>query len=195
MKNTKTYSNLCIAFAGESQAQQRYKMFAKVAKKEGYNNISEVFLETAKNEYQHAKKFYELLIDLVGGAENLPNDIVVNNTYPLALGDTYSNLIEAAKGENEEVEGYSAMAVEAREEGYKLAAVMFDLISEVEAHHANRYTTLADLLNVDKLLSKDEETSWICDECGHVHHSNSAPGACPICAHPKGHFTKYSLNF
>lgn len=194
MKNTKTYSNLCIAFAGESQAQQRYKMFAKVAKKEGYNNISDVFLETAKNEYQHAKKYYELLIDIVGGEENLPNDIMVNAGYPLAMGNTHSNLIEAAKGESEEVVGYSEFAVIAREEGFSKAAAIFDLVSKVEARHAERYSMIADLLNVDKLLTKDEDVSWICDECGHVHYGKSAPSKCPICSHPQGHFTKFSFN-
>lgn len=195
MKNTQTYKNLCIAFAGESQAQQRYKMFAEVAKDEGYNNISNVFLETARNEYQHAKKFYELLIDLVGGIENLPNDIMVDNTYPLIIGDTYTNLVAAANGESEEVGGYAEFAAVAKEEGFNKVAGIFKLVGNIENHHSARYTNVANLLKDEMLLSKEEVTTWICEECGHIHTSKNAPGVCPVCSYGIGYFTELGTTF
>ncbi len=188
-KETKTFQNLMNAFAGESQARNRYTMYAKVAKKEGYNNISNVFLETAHNEYYHAKEFFNLMCEMVG-EENMPEEMSLTASYPIAKKTTYDNLIFAATGEECEVTDYAEMAEIAREEGFKKAAVKFDLIGKVEAHHAERYNKLASLLKAEQLVSSNEEVLWICDVCGHVHYGKKAPNLCPICSHNFGHFTQ-----
>ncbi len=186
---TKTFQNLMNAFAGESQARNRYTMYAKVAKKEGWNNIASVFLETAHNEYYHAKEFYNLLCELVG-EENMPEEMSITASYPVAKKTTLDNLLFAAAGESEEVEGYAQMAEEARQEGFNKIAVKFDLIGKVEAHHSERYTELAGLLKAETLVSRNEEVLWICDQCGHIHYGKRAPKLCPICDHAIGHFTE-----
>ena len=193
MTNTKTFQNLMNSFAGESQARQRYEMYAKIAKKEGWNNIASVFSETASNEYYHAKEFYTLLIEMVG-EENIPLNAAITAQYPIARKSTYDNLIYAATGETEEVTIYSEFANIAREEGFKKIAVKFDLIGKVEGHHAARYKKIADLLEADTLLSKEEPVSYKCDVCGHIHYGKSAPKKCPICDHNSGHFELFELN-
>ncbi len=187
-KETKTFQNLMNAFAGESQARNRYTMYAKVAKNEGWNNISEVFLETALNEYYHAKEFYKLLCEMVG-EENMPEEMTLTASYPVAKKSTLDNLLFAAAGETMEVTDYAEMAEVAREEGFKKAAVKFDLIAKVEEHHATRYNEIAALLKAEQLVNRNEEVLWICDRCGHIHYGKKAPSLCPICDHKFGHFT------
>ncbi len=185
---TKTFQNLMNAFAGESQARNRYTMYAKIAKKEGWNNISNVFLETAHNEYYHAKEFFNIMCEMVG-EENMPAEMSLTASYPVAQKSTYDNLLFAAAGEEMEVDDYAEMAEVAREEGFKKAAVKFDLIAKVEAHHAERYNKLAALLKAEELVAKNDDVLWICDVCGHIHYGKRAPKLCPICSHGAGHFT------
>ncbi len=193
MKETKTFQNLMNAFAGESQARNRYEMYAKIAKKEGWSNISAIFMETAHNEYYHAKEFYTLLVDMVG-EENLPEMMSVNAEYPVARKTTYDNLLYAASGETEEISMYMEFSNIAKEEGFTKAASKFKMISAVEAHHANRYNKLAELLKTERLLKKSEAASWKCMKCGHIHNGVNAPGLCPICDHEAGYFEMYELN-
>ncbi len=193
MKNTKTFQNLMNAFAGESQARNRYEMYAKIAKKEGWSNIAAIFEETATNEYYHAKEFYTLLVEMVG-EENLPEMMEVNATYPVARKSTYDNLLYAAAGETEEVSMYMDFANVAKEEGFPKAAAKFQMISPVEGHHANRYSKLAELLKAEQLVQKTEKVSWKCMKCGHIHTGEGAPKLCPICSHESGYFEKYELN-
>ncbi|MFV0499701.1 MAG: rubrerythrin [Bacilli bacterium] len=193
MKNTKTFQNLMNSFAGESQARNRYRLFASVAKKEGWSNISAIFEETAENEFYHAKEFYNLLIELVG-EENIPETMQVNGTYPIAKKSTYDNLMYSANGESEEVVDYAKFAEEAKEEGFNKIASKFKLVGAVEAHHANRYEKVAKLLQAEEFVNKSESTSWKCMKCGHIHTGNNAPGLCPICSHGTGYFEKFELN-
>ncbi len=194
MKETKTIQNLMNAFAGESQAFQRYMMFAKVAKKEGWTNISAIFEETAINEEQHAKEYYKLMCEVVG-EENMPEMMTVNAAYPITKkNDTHFNLIQSAQGEHEENVDYTKFAEEAKEEGFTKAATKFRLIAEIEERHSNRYSKLAELLKAEKLISKDESVQWKCMKCGHIHTGKEAPGKCPVCDHAQGYFEKYELN-
>ncbi|MFV0424646.1 MAG: rubrerythrin [Bacilli bacterium] len=193
MKNTKTFQNLMNSFAGESQARNRYRMFASIAKNEGWHNIASIFEETAENEYYHAKEFYSLLVEMVG-EENLPEMMEVNGSYPIARKSTYDNLTYAADGENEEVTVYAEFAQVAKEEGFSKVASKFKLIAAVEAHHANRYEKVAQLLKAEELLNKEESTSWKCMKCGHIHSGKKAPGVCPICSYEAGYFEKFELN-
>ncbi len=191
---TKTVQNLMNAFAGESQAKNRYEMYSKIAKKEGWSNIANVFEETAENEYYHAKEFYNLLVEIVG-EENLPEMMEVNAAYPIAKKSTYDNLTYAASGETEEITMYREFAEEAKAEGFNKAYSKFKLIADVEAHHAKRYAEIAQLLKADQLLSKSNEVSWKCMKCGHIHTGTSAPNKCPICDHEHGYFEKFTLDF
>ncbi len=193
MKKTKTLQNLMNAFAGESQARNRYTMYASIAKKEGWTNISNIFMETAENEYYHAKEFYKLLVELVG-EENIPEMMDVNAQFPIAKKGTYDNLLYAASGETEEITMYNEFADIAKEEGFDKVATKFRLISKVEAHHANRYSEVASLLKADQLLKKENSVSWKCLKCGHIHTGKSAPELCPICSHEAGYFEKFELN-
>ncbi len=193
MNNTKTFQNLMNAFAGESQARNRYRMYASIAKKEGWSNIASIFEETAENEFYHAKEFYTLLVEMVG-EENLPEMMEVNASYPIARKSTYDNLMYAAGGEEEEVTMYQEFADIAKEEGFPKAAVKFNLIAKVEAHHANRYSKVAELLKAEQLFSKNDDTSWKCMKCGHIHDGKTAPSLCPICTHEVGYFEKFELN-
>ncbi len=193
MKNTKTFQNLMNSFAGESQARNRYRMYASVAKKEGWSNITAIFEETAENEFYHAKEFYKLLVEMVG-EENLPEEMTVNASYPVAKKSTYDNLLYAASGESEEVTMYKEFAETAKEEGFNAVAAKFNMIALVEAHHSARYKKVADLLKAEHLLCKEEATSWKCMKCGHIHNGKGAPALCPICSHEKGYFEKFELN-
>ncbi len=193
MKNTKTFQNLMNAFAGESQAYQRYTMYSKVAGKEGWSNIAAIFDETAINEQQHAKQFFNLMCDMVG-EENMPEFMPLTANYPIAKSGTYSNLMFSANGEKDEVVDYKEMAKIAEEEGFKDAALKFDLIADVEGHHANRYEKMAELLKIEQVVKKEERVQWKCMKCGYIHNGKSAPAVCPICNHPSGYFEKYELN-
>lgn len=192
MKESKTLQNLMNSFAGESQAFQRYSMYSKIAKKEGWATIAAIFDETAANEQQHAKEFYKVLISIVG-EDNMPEVVGVNGSYPIAKKTTYDNLMYAAGGEAEEVEAYNEFAAIAEEEGYKDAAKLFKLIATVEDHHSRRYTKIAELLKVEQVLSREERTTWKCMKCGYLHTGRKAPEICPICGHYHGYFEETTM--
>ncbi len=192
MNNTKTFQNLTNAFIGESQAFQRYTMYAKIAKKEGWSNIASIFEETAINEQHHAKEFYNLLLDIVG--EDMPGMMEATASYPIARKSTYDNLMFAANGEHEEVGDYAKFAEVALEEGFKEAASKFKLIGAIEQHHGDRYQKIAELLKVEQFGKDEERVEWKCMKCGHIHKGKAAPAVCPVCNHAKGYFEKYELN-
>lgn len=180
LKGTKTEVNLMAAFSGESQARNRYTFFASVAKKEGYEQISAIFLETAENEKEHAKRFYKFLGE---------TEVKVCDVYGSHYGDTATNLEHAANGEHHEwAEIYAKGEAEAREEGFEEIAVVFKKIGEVEKHHEARYRKLLENLKQDKVFKREEEVEWKCRNCGFVFKGKAAPEKCPACAHPKAYF-------
>jgi len=188
VKGTQTEKNLLKAFAGESQARNRYTLFAKQAKKDGYEQISAFFLETAENEYQHAKIFFNFL---EGGA------VEITATYPAGIvGTTAENLLAAADGEHEEfVELYPEFARVAKEEGFKKIAMQFSRIAEIEKDHEMRYRKLLANIENEKVFKREEEKFWYCRKCGHVHVGEKAPGACPVCVHPQAYFEIKKTNY
>lgn len=187
LKGTKTAENLLKSFAGESQARNRYTFYASVADKEGYKQIKNIFIETADNEKEHAKRFYKFLLE--GLKEALPTTVEINAQYPVAQGTTLENLKAAASGENEEwSELYPSFANTADEEGFKEIAEAFRFIAKAEKRHEIRYQKLADNIANDKVFKKDEKISWKCGNCGYVHEGNTAPQQCPACVHPQSHF-------
>ena len=188
LKGTKTEQNLLKAFAGESQARNRYTYFASVAKKEGYRQIEAIFLETAENEKEHAKKFFKFL-------EGGPVEITA--TYPGGIiSTTLENLKAAADGENEEhTELYPEFARVAREEGFDKVALAFDFIAKVEVEHENRYRKLIENIEKGLVFRKEEATRWKCRNCGYVHTGKEAPELCPACAHPQEHFEVKESNY
>ncbi|MBP3919960.1 MAG: rubrerythrin family protein [Bacilli bacterium] len=170
LKGSKTESNLMKAFAGESQARNKYTYFASKAKKEGYEQIGAIFEETANNEKEHAKIWFKLL----NGGE---------------IPSTINNLLEAAEGENYEwTDMYAEFAQTAKEEGFNHIAYLFEGVAKIEKEHELRYRTLLDNIKGDKVFKKENEKMWICRNCGHVHYGKEAPEVCPICAHPKKYF-------
>ncbi len=195
LKGTQTLTNLMKAFAGESQARNRYSYFASIAKKEGYKQIEKIFIETADNEKEHAKVFYKHLNAGLGGtAQAVPVDITA--TYPVAYGTTYDNLIAAAQGEREEWSDlYKSFADTAEQEGFHDVATSFRMIAKVESHHESRYVKLAENIKTDQVFSKPEKTQWICGNCGYIHEGLSAPDLCPACQHPKAYFELLCDNF
>ena len=178
IKGTKTEQNLLKAFAGESQARTRYTFFASVAKKEGFEQFAGVFLETADQEKEHAKRFFKFL---EGGM------VEITASYPAGvIATTRENLAAAAAGENEEwTELYPEFARVADEEGFPAVAATFRFISKVEAEHEARYRTLLARVEADKVFERDEEIEWQCRNCGYVHKGKNAPEMCPSCSHPK----------
>ena len=184
LKGTRTEENLMKAFAGESQARTRYTYYSSAARKEGYVQISYIFMETAENEKEHAKLFFKLLVKDVNGEM-----VSITADYPVALGDTASNLLAAAEGENEEWgQLYPEFAKVAEEEGFKEAARIFREVAEVEERHEKRFRKLhANLVN-GTVFKKDEKVEWKCNNCGYIHTGKEAPELCPACAHPKAHF-------
>lgn len=181
IKGTRTEKNLLAAFAGESQARNRYGFAAKVAKKEGYEQIAAIFLETAEQERQHAKRFYRFL---EGGM------VEITASYPAGVtGTTVENLKAAAAGEHEEwADLYPEFARIAKEEGFPLVATQFQLTAKAEAQHAERYKML--LANVEKktVFKKASPVKWVCRECGYVHEGAEAPDKCPCCDHPQAFY-------
>jgi rubrerythrin len=168
LKGTKTEKNLMEAFAGESQARNKYTYFASVAKKEGYERIAAFFLETAENEKEHAK----LHLKALGG-----------------IGTTADNLREAAAGEQGESDDmYPRMAREAREEGFAQIAFVFEAIGKIEKAHKERYLKLLNELESGNLFTSPEPARWRCRNCGHIHEGTSALQLCPVCMHPQGYF-------
>jgi rubrerythrin len=187
LKGSQTEKNLLIAFAGESQARNRYTYYASVAKKEGYEQIAAIFLETAENEKEHAKVFFKHLGK--GQAE-------IAAGYPFHLGDTLSNLEAAAEGENYEwTTMYQNFAEVAHQEGFKEIAVSFREIAKVEKFHEARYRALAAHLQNNTMFHRDEPIRWHCRNCGYVVKGKNAPEACPSCKHPRAYYEPLAENY
>ena len=177
---SETIHNLINAFAGESQARNRYSFYAKIAEKEGYLQVSEIFKETASNEYEHAKIFYDFI----------PSDIYnVKASYPFFIGKTYDNLIAASEAEHEEWSNiYRRAAETAKEEGFKDISNAFYLIVDVEKYHQNRFLELANLIKNKNMFSREYETPWQCSKCGYHTIAKATPLNCPLCSHDYSHF-------
>lgn len=188
MKETETEKNLLKAFAGESQARMRYDYFAKQAKKDGLEQMSSIFEETALNEKEHAKRFFKFL-------EGRPVEITA--TYPAGkIGTTAENLKAAAMGENEEwTELYPEFAKIAEEEGFSEVASAFKFIAKVEEEHERRYLKLLKNLEEGKVFEKDGVIIWKCRNCGYIHEGQKAPDNCPACLHPKAYFEIKAENY
>jgi rubrerythrin len=188
IKGTKTEQNLLKAFAGESQAKNRYTFFAKQARKDGYEQIAAFFEETALNEEEHGKLFFR---SLEGGP------VEITATYPAGIiGTTVENLKAAADGENEEWTSlYSQFSSIAAEEGFPKVAMLFKLITKIEADHEKRFRTLLQNLVENKVFEKGEKVFWICRKCGHVHYGNKALDHCPVCNHPMSYFELRAENY
>jgi rubrerythrin len=188
VKGTQTEQNLLKAFAGESQARMRYTYFASVAKKEGYEQISAVFTETAEQEKEHAKKFFKYL---EGGM------VEITASFPAGvIATTAENLKGAAAGENEEWhELYPAFAEVAEKEGFREIANTFRQIAKVEAEHEARYLTLLKRVESGKVFERDEVILWQCRNCGFVYEGKSAPNLCPACQHPQAYFEPKKSNY
>ena len=176
LNGSKTQANLMTAFAGESQARNKYTYYASKAKKDGFEQIAAIFEETANNEKEHAKIWWKLLS---GGA-----------------GATQANLIDAAEGENYEwTEMYAQFAKEAREEGFDNIAVLFELVAKIEKEHEERFRKLVQNLEEELVFSKDGDAIWICRNCGHIHFGKAAPKVCPVCSHPQAFFEVKAENY
>lgn len=176
-KGTKTEENLKKAFAGESEARNKYTFFASKAKKDGYEQIAAIFEETANNEKEHAKMWYK---ELHGGA----------------VGSTDENLKLAAAGENYEwTDMYAGFAETAREEGFLELAEKFEMVAKIEKSHEERYLKLLENVKEKKVFSKDGEAIWVCRNCGHIVVGKAAPEVCPVCAHPQSYFEVRAENY
>lgn len=188
IKGSKTEQNLLKAFAGESQAARRYRMFAKAAKKEGFEQIAAIFEETANQEDQHSKLFFSFL---EGGM------VEITASYPAGkVGTTAENLEAAANGENEEwTDLYPTFSKVAEEEGFKKVAVAFKLVSTVEKKHEERYRKLHENVTKGKVFEKDEEIEWTCRNCGYTYKGKKALKVCPLCEHPQAFFEEKATNF
>jgi rubrerythrin len=188
LKGTRTEQNLLKAFAGESQARNRYDMFAKQARKEGYQQMAAIFEETALHEQQHAKRFFSFL---EGGL------VEITATYPAGkVGTTAENLKAAAEGENEEwTDLYPTFARIAKEEGFPKIAAAFKVIAQVEAEHERRYLKLLQNISEDKVFVKDGKVWWKCIKCGYVYESAKAMENCPACEHPKAYMQVLEENY
>ena len=188
LKGTRTEQNLLKSFAGESQARSRYTMFAKAAKKEGFEQIAGIFMETAEQELEHAKRFFKFL---EGGM------VEITSAFPAGkIGTTAENLAAAADGENEEwADLYPQFADIAEEEGFKAIAVVWRMVAKVEAEHEKRYRKLLQNVQDGKVFEKDEAILWQCRNCGFVIESKKAPVTCPACAHPQAYFEPMKQNY
>jgi rubrerythrin len=176
LKGSRTEANLKAAFAGESEARNKYTYFAGKAKKEGLNQIADFFLETAENEKEHAKIWFKLLYG--------------------EIGDTATNLKGAAAGENFEwTNMYAKMAKEAREEGFDTIADLFDAVGKIEKEHETRYLTLLKNIEDAQVFAKPKKVTWQCSNCGHIHKDTNAPETCPVCNHPKAYFQVLATNY
>ena len=177
LKGSKTEANLMTAFAGESQARNKYTYYASKAKKDGYVQIEQIFEETANNEKEHAKIWFKLLHD--GG-----------------ISTTVENLKDAAAGENYEwTEMYAEFATVAKEEGFDHIAALFEMVAKIEKDHEERYKKLLANIEGGLVFSRDGDMMWICSNCGHVHIGKEAPEVCPVCAHPKAYFMVKAENY
>ncbi len=177
LKGSKTEQNLLAAFAGESQARNKYTYYASKAKKEGYEQIAAIFQETADNEKEHAELWFKYLHD-----GKVPT--------------TEVNLLDAAEGENYEwTDMYKHMAEVAREEGFKEIAVKFELVGKIEKEHEERYRALLEKVKAEKVFISEDVVIWKCRNCGHIHVGKQAPEICPTCAHPKSYFERQAKNY
>lgn len=177
LKGSKTYDNLAAAFAGESMARMKYDYFASRAKKDGYEQISAIFSETAGNEKEHAKLWYKYMN---GGS----------------ISDTVTNLKSAAEGEHEEwTEMYKEFAEIAREEGFIEIADRFEGVAKIEAEHEKRYLKLLENIEKGLVFAREGQKVWFCRNCGHLHFGDKAPEECPVCAHPQAHFELKKENY
>lgn len=177
LKGSRTEANLMTAFAGESQARNKYTYYASKAKKDGYVQIAQIFEETANNEKEHAKIWFKLLHD--GG-----------------IPTTVENLKDAAEGENYEwTEMYAEFAKVAKEEGFDHIAALFEMVAKIEKDHEERYKKLLANIEGGLVFSRDGDMMWICSNCGHVHIGKDAPEICPVCAHPKAYFMMKAENY
>ena len=188
LKGTRTETNILTAFAGESQARNRYTYFAAKAKKEGFEQMAAVFAQTADQEKEHAKRLFKLL---KGG------EVSVTASFPAGtIGSTHDNLIASAGGENHEhTSMYPGFAAIAREEGFDVIAEIFSSISVAEKHHEQRYRALAENIFKGRVFHRPQEVSWACRNCGYVHDGQDAPLSCPACAHPQAYFEVRSENW
>ncbi|MHC1694292.1 MAG: rubrerythrin [Eubacteriales bacterium] len=176
-KGSKTEANLMTAFAGESQARNKYTYYSSQAKKEGYNQIAAIFEETANNEKEHAKIWFKLL-------------------HEGKIPETAANLVDAASGEHYEwTEMYAGFAKDAKEEGFNNIAFLFDKVAGIEKEHEERYNTLAKNLEDNKIFVKDEKVVWTCSNCGYEYTGDKAIEMCPVCQHPKGYFMEKADNY
>lgn len=177
LKGTKTEKNLMEAFAGESQARNKYTFYASTAKKEGYEQIAAIFEETAHNEKEHAKIWFKLLHD-----GKVPS--------------TIENLKDAAEGENYEwTDMYDEFSKTAKEEGFDHISFLFASVAKIEKEHEERYKKLLENINNNVVFEREEKLMWICRNCGHVHYGESAPKVCPVCAHPQSFFEQKASNY
>ena len=177
LKGSKTEQNLMTAFAGESQARNKYTYYASEARKAGYTVIADIFEETAGNEKEHAKLWFKIL-----HGDKIP--------------DTATNLLDAAEGENYEwTDMYAGFAQTAKEEGFDRIAYLFEAVGKIEKEHEERYRAILEKLNADTIFISEEVQVWICTNCGHVHVGKKAPEMCPVCQHPKSYFQKKVNNF
>ena len=175
LQGTKTEKNLWEAFAGESQARNKYTYFASKAKKDGYQQIAAIFEETAANEKEHAELWFKALE---------------------GIGSTNENLLAAAEGEHEEwTEMYKRMAEEARAEGFHALADTFDGVAKIEKSHEERYLKLLENIESGEVFKRDGGTVWVCRNCGHIEHSADAPQECPVCAHSRDYFEIRAVNY
>jgi len=188
LKGTRTEKNLLKSFAGESQARNRYTFFASAAKKEGYEQIAGIFLETADNEKEHAEVFFRYL---EGG------DLEITAAYPAGkIGDTAENLLAAAEGEKLEWGTlYPEFEKIAEEEGFEDIAESFEEISEVEEEHEKRYRKLLENVKNGTVFKRDKEVKWKCRNCGYVHTGKEAPATCPACKHPQSYYELLAENY
>jgi rubrerythrin len=188
LKGTQTEKNILTAFAGESQARNRYTYFTSKAKKEGYVQIAAIFEETANQEKEHAKRLFKLL---EGG------EVEITGAFPAGVIDTtLENLKASSEGENyEHTQMYPGFAKVAREEGFNSIAVIFESIAVAEKQHEKRYNDLAANIETGKVFKKDEKVVWRCRNCGYIHEGTKAPGTCPACDHPQAHFELLGENW
>ena len=176
LKGSKTEQNLWTAFAGESQARNKYTYYASKAKKEGYNQIAAIFEETAGNEKEHAKIWFKLLHD--------------------GMPDTAANLVDAAAGEHYEwTDMYAGFAKTAKGEGFDKIAWLFEAVGKIEKEHEERYLALKASLDAGTVFARETEQVWVCTNCGHVHIGTHAPEVCPVCEHPQAYFVIQKKNY
>ncbi len=188
LKGSKTEKNILTAFAGESQARNRYTYFASAADKEGYKQIAAIFTETAEQEKEHAKRLFKML---EGG------EVQICASFPAGVvGTTVANLTEAAAGENHEVGSmYPEFTAIAKEEGFVEIAAVFTRIATAEAHHRDRFLALKKNVEQGKVFKKDAPVTWVCRNCGYTHTGTEAVKTCPACAHPQAYFQVLSENY